>query len=521
MDFTTFQGNRRPEIADLDQNFRMARGAVERRSLSELGYMTKLWSYQLPGKEPIYSSPVGPVTLRTGATPHACVLFQAWDWYVYALKISDGTLLWRRATGDSCYGRCQAGDTNADGFNEVFASSHDGKIYSMNDTGTANNWTFNNLYDREASGTATAGTNGTTLFDSTKAWAANAFLRPNAADGARIAFTSGAAVGQAAKPITVSAGGTSVGWAVAFAPAPAAGDTYVITPYDPSDKYFQHAGTLVNESGTRYLYVSGSDNHAYKLNANTGAIVWKYATKEQIEPYPLVVTVSGTRYCYIVSIDGYTRCLNASTGAQVWATATGQCDAFLSAADLDSDGVVEIIVASRDNRVYSLDGLTGALKKQTTDTGSWDYGDIDSSAVPVLVPGEIAPRVVTGGDGGTVWCFDRNLYTKWSQLVCPNVVNSSPVFHDVEGTNELCVLMGDMRGTLHCIDMKTGRLVGQEYVKGGIEGMPLVGDIDGDGKVEIVMTTTDGWVECYRFTNGSAYSASYFPGNSVFLGKQG
>lgn len=492
---------------------------VPRLSLLERGLMSRVWSYRLPGGEPVFSSPIGPVTVYVGGAPRAAVVFCAQDWFIYALDAVTGALLWRTATGAACYGRCQAADVDGDGSVEIFAPSHDGALWALDGTG-ALRWRFFNVYDREASGTATAGTNATTLCDASKSWAPNAFLRAAGAGyGAKVRWTSGAAVGQVVEIVSRPDGQTCK--TTVASPSPAAGDSYVIEPKYPSDRYWMHAGTLVHEGSDWFLYATGFDNHVYKLNAATGGLVWKFATLENIEPYPLVVAVAGQLRCIVVSIDGKTRSLDAASGELVWETTTGPCDAFLYAADVDGDGALEVLVASRDNRVYALDAVSGARKAQSTDMGAWDYGDLDCAAVPVKLPGETLPRVVTGGDAGSVWCLDGSLATRWMRPVAPNVINSSPVVHDILGRGGLAVLVGDMRGTLHVIDARTGGSIGWLYVKGGIEGVPLCRDIDGDGRVELVLTTTDGYVECYRFPRGEAYNSSYFPGDSAGVGHQG
>lgn len=484
-------------------------------NLTAAGYVNKLWSYKMPSGGS-YSSAIGPVTLG-GA---ACLVFSALNGWVYGLRISDGALVWSYNIGTENYGRCQAEDVDSDGLTEVFVGSHDGKIYCLNEEGTIK-WQFSNLYNREATGTSTSFV-GNTLTDSGKAWSANAFVRADGVGfGASLRFTSGPASGQS-REITVSPGGTTLTVASAFSPVPSAGggDTYVIDPKYVSDLYFQHAGTLVNESGVWYLYVGGFDNHFYKLNANTGAIVWKFATLENIEPYPLVVEVGGVLRCYGVSVDGYTRCFRASDGVLLWATATGRCDAFIHCVDVDNDGALELTVSSRDGRVYILDAAAGAIKHVSTTTRAWDYGDIDCAAQPIKLPTEATTRVLTGGDSGTFWCFDYQANTLWQRHLLPNVLNSSPLAHDVEGNARPKVLIGDSRGVIHCVDITTGAPFGSFYTKGVIEGIPLYGDIDGDGKAEFVVVTNDGYVECFRFTQGSVWASSGTPGASQWRGRQ-
>lgn len=484
-------------------------------NLESSGYVSKLWTYKMPGTGSTFSSVIGPVTLGGDA----CVVFGGLDNYVYALKVSDGTLKWRTATGDQVYGRCQAADVVGTSAKEVIAGSHDGKIWCLNDSGTMV-WQFQNLYDREGSGTSTAAT-ATTMTDSGKTWAANAFLRVQGVGyGASLRFTSGPASGQS-REITGNPGGSVLTVASAFSPAPTAGggDTYVIDPKYASDKYFQHAGTLVNESGSYYLYACGFDNHVYKINAATGALVWKYATLENIEAYPLVVTVSGALRCIANSIDGKVRSLNASTGALVWEqSGAGKCDAFMYAADVNGDSSLELICASRDGRVYVLNISTGAILYTSTYMRAWDYGDVDCAAVPVTVDGEI--RIVTGGDAGTLWCLDSQANTLWQRFLLPNVINATPVVHDVFGNGAPCIIAGDVRGVLHCLNASDGSYAGAWYTKGIIEGMPLYGDLDGDGAIELVVATGDGYVTCYRFLNGAAVTPAGYPTATQWTGSQ-
>lgn len=492
-------------------------------SLIDLGLVEEVWSYSISTGEQVYSSPIGPVTVYAGTgsitNQRPAVLFVSWDWYLYALDAETGALLWRRAAGSTCYGRPQAGDVNGDGYNEIFFPSHDGTVWSVESDGVMR-WRFYNAYDRVGTGTITdAGNYYMTDSSKATAWAENAFMRSttNFAINAKIRFTTGANVPSGTMdPETgfyptdraISANGADgtlwidQPWAV----NPSPGDQYVILPRYSSDKTFMHAGTLQLESGTWYLYLTGFDNHICKINANTGALVWQVATLENIEPYPLLKD----GYVYTVSIDQKLRKMNQSDGSLVWETNTGQCDAFLNIYTMNS--IEQLIVSSRDNRVYTQRTSNGNRVNASTDVA----GDIDSSACPVVHGGNV--RIINGADDGSIWCFDQSMDTVWQYYASATGLNSSPIFHDVNGDGEPEVLIGDMRGTLYCMNIGTGSPIGTLYHQGGIEGWPLYADIDGDGKAEIVVTTLEGHVKCYRFLNGSVYTQPGTPGNKRWQG---
>jgi outer membrane protein assembly factor BamB len=509
------------------------------RSLVDLGLMEKVWEYQNPGGEPIYSSPIGPVTVYAGsggiANQAPAVMFTSWDWYVYALDVHTGALMQRQPFNLNIYGRVQVGDVNNDGYNEIFAPCHSGFIRSMNSDLTYR-WEFYSVYDREANGAIT-GAGVDSFTDTTRNWPTNTFMRRTTAPftvNAYVRFLSGANafVPGTADPNTgiaptdrhvAACSGNSITVSEPWAVQPGAGDSYIVLPRYTSDKIFMHAGQLVKLSSTDWrLFCTGFDNMVYCLNANTGALIWQYATLENIEPYPLVLYNDGTLRVYAVSIDGKTRCFDGNDGTLLWEADTGQCDAFINAVGEAGALDTDVYVSSRRGRVYRVNANFGTREAQSTETRAWDYGDIDSSALPFQLTGttnEAGRRVVVGGDSGSVYCFDNNLNTMWAQPAAPTAINSSPVIHNVTGkNNELAVLLADMRGTVHCYDVATGKSIGKLYHKGGIEGYPYYGDIDGDGKIELITTTTDGIVTCWRFLKGAEYIHTSKPGNDRWKG---
>lgn len=456
-----------------------------------------VWTFTNSDLSAIYSSPI--VAMVAGVR---CAIIPSYDWYVYVLRLSDGAKQWDVAFDGECYGRAQAADVNGDGRTEIFVPSHDGKVHCLDDTGTEL-WAHQNLYDREGNGTATAAT-ANSITDTTKSWAPNSFMRPpnpdtGANDNAKLTIVSGTGAGQSKSIKTVTA--TKLTVVSNFSPAPTAGSVYKVEALWESDRIFMHAGTLSQEGGTWFLYITNFANQCVKLNASTGALVWKMSALENIEPHPLVMDVNSDGQLEVLfgSIDGNLYCRKGSDGSAVWTCNLGEApeglDAFTTAADVDNDGTIEVVQSGRSNRVHWVNGKTGVEKAHSIDT----LHDIDSRpAFFPAVDGQI--DVLSAGDSGMAHRFRPDGTTVWRTMVVPTgiEVNSSPLIFDVDGDGEVECIVCDMAGGICFLD-EQGRERGRMYPRGGVEGVPMVGDLDGDGRIELLLTTVDGYVQLYRW----------------------
>ena len=452
----------------------------------------RIWRYEIPGLPYCYSTPV-----RATLSGTDCIVFQAWNGAVHAIRTDTGALVWTYNFAGNNYGRCAV----ASGYTGVVACSHDGTIRGLSASG-AWVWTFQNLYHRKghfgSSGTLTDG-GGYFIEDTSANWPANAFQRGSAALNGIVVITSGAAAGQES-PISAS-NGTDGFWVdTEFDPPPAAGDGYYIKPRYESDIYWQHAGTLNQESGTWYLYAGGFDNTMVKINAATGALVWEVCALENIEPFPLVTTLGGSTRILFACVDGKVYARNTD-GSAYWTTdLSAPLDAFLEAADVNGDAAPEILVNSRDNKLHVLSGTTGAVLSVGPDTGE----DLDTKPL-VLASGKVA--IV--GDSGRLYLLTYaagTMTTDWTNATAlGRLVNASPVAVDCNaaGTDE--ILYCDMNGFGYIVKDDgtnlTTRSDGIAFIPPGpVEGTPLAGDLLGTaGKRQVVFTSLGGIVEMHEF----------------------
>lgn len=487
------------------------------RSLTETGLATRLWSFKVPGGEKNYTTPIGPFTVSNGFEYKKAILACSWDWHVYALDVTDGSQIWRTATGDTIYGRAQAGDINGDNRVEIFVPSHSGYVRRYDDEGVWDGWELQNVYDREGSGsidslTIIPAVSGgidpgyITITDSSQNWAEDAFVRnrnpsnfDEAAFNAQVEFIDGPAIGESLYVKSVN-GSELVLYGLTQV-APQVGDSFVIYAYAPSDTYFMHAGQLIQEGANWFLYVTSFDSHIYKVNANTGAIIWKYAAQEQTEPWPWVGDLlnDGNNKVIYGNLDGFLRCRDGNTGTLEWETELGGMDATPYVAPTGPGGINEVFISGRSGKVYRLESASGNILAESGRPQNWR--DISSSALP-MKRSDNEWQIVTGGNRGNAQAFDLDMFNLWSIVATQDNINSTPKLHDVTGNGKLDAIIWDMVGHGHIIS-EDGYPIGKMFAKGSVEGMPLVADIDGDGQVEMVVSTLDGYFHCFRFTNGS------------------
>ena len=121
------------------------------------------------------------------------------------------------------------------------------------------------------------------------------------------------------------------------------------------------------------VYFGSNDGNVYALNANTRAQLWSYTTGGPVISSPAVAN----GLVYVSSDDGNVYALNASTGAKLWSYPTG---VYVSSSPALANGVV--YVGSYDNNVYALNASTGALL--------WSYPTgVYVSSSPTVVNGMV------------------------------------------------------------------------------------------------------------------------------------
>jgi outer membrane protein assembly factor BamB len=232
-------------------------------------------------------------------------------------------------------------------------------------------------------------------------------------------------------------------------------------------------------------------------------VKWSRATGFDVECHgPAVADVDGDGNTEVIvgSCDNKVYCMDGVTGAVEWSFATG---GYVYPApglgDVDGDGDMEVLVASLDHRVYCLNGLTGLVE--------WSYvtGDDMYISSPALVDidGDMQTEIIIGSGDNKVYCFNGIGGTvKWSYTAGGRIW-CSPAIGDVNGDDTMEVVVGSNDTKVYCLNGITGT-VRWSYATGGwVRSAPAIADVDGVAGMEVVVGSNDNKVYCLNGVTGS------------------
>ncbi len=267
---------------------------------------------------------------------------------------------------------------------------------------------------------------------------------------------------------------------------------------------------------------------------------------------PVLVDVDGdgSDDIFFASCDGNTYGIHGRDYRVMWGVKAGYGLVSPAAADLDGDGVVDIVVGGPGG-LYALNSLTGGV--EWVINGSFHravpaIADVDGDGELEVVANEMggyvtvvsasgevelrqflgheavhAPAVgdVTGDGIDDIVAVEGSFIHilthgpgGWSLLTADlnATINGFPALHDIDGDGvpDILVVAGE---TLYAVSFSSW-VLWSASVHGEIYTSPSVGDIDGDGEAEVVVPTSDG---IFVFSlNGSL--KSFYPGVDASFG---
>ncbi len=166
-------------------------------------------------------------------------------------------------------------------------------------------------------------------------------------------------------------------------------------------------------------------------------------------------------------------------------------------ADINGDGVIDVIFGSDENKVYAVSGNNG--------TNWWNYstgdavfsspsiGDLDNDGDLEVVFGSFDKNITAvNSTGGRVWNFTAD-----------DLIGTSAALVDLNNDNALEVVIGSCGKNLYVINGTSGALLWNYSAEDCIWASPVVADITNDGIKEIAFGSYDGKI---YLLNGSVAS---------------
>ncbi len=256
------------------------------------------------------------------------------------------------------------------------------------------------------------------------------------------------------------------------------------------------------------VYFGSGDGNVYALDANSGALKWKFQTGDVVHSSPAIA--EGT--LYIGSWDSYLYALDATSGKEKWRFKTGDDPDIHNHVGIQSSPAVVngvVYFGCRDANVYAVDAATGKQKWSFPNEGSW----VNNS--PVVHEG----KVYFGTSiPGILHALDANTGAPVFQLP-----TGTPVFSSMAVANGM-LYMGNFGGKLTAIDLKTQKPVWVFETDGAKQNAAALTNADGSIKFEAVFSSPNLFYDDMviavgkLFTMGTILSSPVVVGDVVYVG---
>ncbi|MBS1849402.1 MAG: PQQ-binding-like beta-propeller repeat protein [Acidobacteria bacterium] len=256
------------------------------------------------------------------------------------------------------------------------------------------------------------------------------------------------------------------------------------------------------------VYFGSGDGNVYAADAETGTLLWKFATQDVVHASPAVVN----GVVYIGSWDSRLYAIDAETGLLKWSFQSGEDPVMHNQVGFQSspavaDGVV--YVGCRDAHVYAIDAATGKKKWDYPTSKSWVIG------TPAVRDGLV---YVGTSDSSRFMALDaRNGRLRFNVDVKSYMFSSPALAGDL-------AYAGDHNGRLYAVDIKAGKIAWEFSTDASRSDGLKVLNPDGSLNQEVMYAPVfrdfeDMYLALYKFTTiGAIVSSPVVDQGTLYFG---
>lgn len=255
------------------------------------------------------------------------------------------------------------------------------------------------------------------------------------------------------------------------------------------------------------VYFGSGDGNVYAVDAQTGLLQWKFATKDVVHASPAVANNT----VYIGSWDSYLYAIDADSGQQKWAFKSGEDPTIHNQVGFQSSPAVAdgtVYVGCRDAHVYAVDAATGRKKWDYPTSKSWVIG------TPTVHDGML---YVGTSDSSRFMALDAKTGRLRSNLDAGAYMFSSAAL-----AGDL-LYVGDHNGKLYAIDSKSFKPAWEFQTEASKKDPFKVlnpnGSLNQDAFAPTFNDFEDMYIDIYKFVSvGAIMSSPVVDHGSVYFG---
>jgi hypothetical protein len=308
----------------------------------------------------------------------------------------------------------------------------------------------------------------------------------------------------------------------------------------PRESFSSPAVADVTGDSTPEIVVASMDGTVEAFRSTDRGRIWsRDLGTTAIQSSPTISELSGDGKPDVVvgTMDGRVVVLDGPSGRVIRTFRQGapqycpvgvdcRLDGFFASpavADINGDGIKDIIAPSYDHSIYAWSKTGGLLWRRFLEDTLWSspvVADIDRDNRPeIILGGDIYPGNNIGKPGGGLtWILKRDgsNYPGYPRSTPGQTVWSSPAVADIneDGFKDIIVGTGanwpEPAGRkVDAFTAKTaGNLPGWPVaVDGRVVASPAIGDVNGDGHLDVTFAADGGWVYAYTHTGRRIWRA--------------